>query len=256
MFKQFLRNYILGDSDIKKVDQSLVGPQGAKGDKGDVGPKGDTGAQGLVGPQGAQGIQGPIGPEGVQGIAGPAGATGSKGDVGQQGPQGPQGIAGLTGVCDPAEITSLQNQINELKIRLDSLAEKRPNTRFADILFTNGITAPDGTPLKGNTLDGKFDYTLEYVTDGTLKIVNDIQSLESNPVYINMEVKGEGTLAIMIVQTLIHKETTHMFKKPLCSMTITAEQRDYRVLDVNAYSINFMNEYAEQMHSNKTDKHF
>lgn len=186
------------------------------------------------------------------------GNDGKPGPVGPQGPQGPKGDTGPRGhdgynkaICD--ELKYIRDELDQLKHKLDSVINTRPNTRFADILFPNGITAQDGTPLRGNTLDGKFDYSLEYVTDGTLKIINDVQSLHSTPAYINMEVKGEGTLAIMIIQTLIHKGNTYLFKKPMCSLTVTSDQRDYYISEVNAYSITYMNNYAEQMGPNRID---
>lgn len=116
-------NVTLSAEAIKRLIDSMVGPEGAagaqgpqgpQGPKGDPGnpagglqgpqgiqgPKGDTGLQGPQGPQGApgsQGITGATGAQGPQGSQGPTGATGlkgDKGDTGAQGPQGPQGPSG------------------------------------------------------------------------------------------------------------------------------------------------------------------
>jgi hypothetical protein len=108
----------------------------------------------IVGPQG---LMGPPGPQGLPGIQGP------KGDTGQVGPPG---------YSNTSEIELLWEELNSLKLKLDSLTATRANSRFIDILFPHGLRAPDGTPLKGTTLDGRFDYMLEFVTAGSLRVMN------------------------------------------------------------------------------------
>jgi hypothetical protein len=183
---------------------------------------------------------------GPQGLMGPPGPQGPKGDTGATGPQGRDGYN--KAVFD--ELKFIRDELDQLKLKLDSVINTRPNTRFVDILFPNGITAPDGTPLRGNTLNGRFDYKLEFVTEGTLKIINDHKSLDSKPTFINLEVHGEGILVIMINQTLVHNDVTHLFNKIMCSLTVIPEQRDYHMSELDSYSITYMNNYATAMGQN------
>jgi hypothetical protein len=186
---------------------------------------------------------------GPQGLMGPPGPQGPKGDTGATGPQGRDGYN--KAVFD--EFKLIHDELDQLKRKLDSFINPQPGTRFVDILFSNEIVAQDGTPLKGNTLNGRFDYKLEFVTEGTLKIVNNHKSLDSKPAYINLEVQGEGILVIMINQTLVHNDVTHLFNKVMCSLTVIPEQRDYHISDIDSYSITYMNNYAEKMAPNNLD---
>lgn len=87
---------------------SLVGPQGPRGETGLQGPQGVAGAigpAGPVGPQGpsgATGERGPAGERGAIGPAGPKGDAGAKGDTGSQGPKGDAGSQGAVGATGPA----------------------------------------------------------------------------------------------------------------------------------------------------------
>ena len=77
------------------IGESVVGPQGEKGDVGLTGPQGEVGLQGPQGEQGIQGDQGLQGEQGIQGI------QGERGLIGEQGPQGVQGLKGDQGIQGP-----------------------------------------------------------------------------------------------------------------------------------------------------------
>ena len=77
------------------IGESVVGPQGEKGDVGLTGPQGEVGLQGPQGEQGIQGDQGLQGEQGIQGI------QGERGLIGEQGPQGIQGLKGDQGIQGP-----------------------------------------------------------------------------------------------------------------------------------------------------------
>ena len=227
MIKKFLQNYILGDlitrvyileGKIAVIPNVITGPAGPKGDKGDTG---------AAGPQGA---------------TGPKGEPGPKGEIGPVGPDSTK-----------EEITSLVKELHLLKEAVQNLMEKRPNSQYVDIMFVCPIEAPDGTKLAGNTPHGTFDYSLEFVTGDNIKILNKVQSLDTTPAYINLEVYGYGPLQIMINQKLIHNGVTYLFKKQFCSINIIPEQRNYYLSNVDSYSITYMNEYAETMNHNHLD---
>lgn len=102
------------DDEISKIELK-EGPQGPQGEKGD---KGETGERG---PQGPQGVQGPKGDTGAIGPQGPVGPQGLKGDIG---PIGPQGAKGDTPSITHLE-TSINNKINEVETRFNTLTSKR-----------------------------------------------------------------------------------------------------------------------------------
>lgn len=99
-------NVSLSAEAIKRLLDSLVGPQGEvgpQGSQGEPGPQGAHGAQGATGPQGpkgdtgTQGPQGPQGPTGAQGVQGTQGQIGLTGDTGIQGLKGDKGDKGDKG---------------------------------------------------------------------------------------------------------------------------------------------------------------
>ena len=91
-----------------RLDITLAGPAGPKGDPGPLGepgPRGSDGAPGSAGAVGPAGPAGSIGPVGSTGPVGPAGPVGRAGPVGPVGPAGPIGPAGSTGPVGPAGST-------------------------------------------------------------------------------------------------------------------------------------------------------
>lgn len=133
---------------------SLVGPQGTKGDQGLIGPKGDTGSDGIQGPKGDTGSQGVKGDSGIQGIAGIKGNAGDQGIPGIKGDTGSQGIQGIKGD------TGLQG------VKGDTGAQgiKGDTGSSATVQYENGIAALPALILGGSTniivpLSGSFPNT-------------------------------------------------------------------------------------------------
>ncbi len=108
---------------LRKVQDSIPGPEGPQGPQGEPGPagadstvpgpQGEQGPQGEPGPAGEQGIQGEPGEQGPQGEIGPEGPAGAdstvpgpQGDPGPEGPEGPIGPEGPVGPPGPTAVSA------------------------------------------------------------------------------------------------------------------------------------------------------
>jgi hypothetical protein len=90
------RTQQMRSTNVSKICNSNIGPQGIQGPDGDKGTQGPQGPQGTIGQQGSQGSQGEQGMAG-QNIQGYQGPQGPQGFIGVQGSQGHQGNVGLQG---------------------------------------------------------------------------------------------------------------------------------------------------------------
>jgi len=154
--------------------QGLQGVQGIQGEQGPAGPKGDVGLQGEQGEQGERGKRGYEGDEGERGLRGYPGAKGATGAAGAKGEPGPQGEQGEPGQdCDSKVLQDLQDQINDLKARLDALEFVPPTI--------DGVLGVDewGSPT--------FTYESDSVYIGT---VNIYITTDSDNLYIAAEAAG------------------------------------------------------------------
>jgi collagen type VII alpha len=101
---------VVGETELKWVEASGIGPPGATGPAGVTGPTGATGPEGVKGPTGATGPEGKEGAKGSTGVTGPEGpkgATGSTGGTGAVGGTGGTGLAGPTGLTGPTGETGV-----------------------------------------------------------------------------------------------------------------------------------------------------
>ena len=87
-------NVYFREAEAWRLLGSILGLQGAQGEKGEVGEQGLQGEKGDMGAHGPQGVQGE---QGEKGETGAQGEQGEKGETGVQGPQGEQGEKGEDG---------------------------------------------------------------------------------------------------------------------------------------------------------------
>jgi len=156
-----------------RIQWTVVGPQGPKGDtgatgaQGPQGPVGLDGSQGPTGPQGAKGeqgpagAQGPIGPAGEQGLQGVAGEPGPKGETGATGAVGPQGPVGAAGSQGPTGPQGIQGPDG-------SAGPKGPTSTVAGQTGPQGDAGPAGPALPTGGIMGSLTCAQTPVNAGTI----------------------------------------------------------------------------------------
>ena len=132
---------------------TVVGKDGAPGERGEKGDPGERGSDGIPGPQGEPGSIGDRGPAGEKGDPGERGETGPQGEPGQMGEPGPAGADGLPGRdgadgrdVDPERVTELVAEA--------AAARPVPQDGRDGIDGKDGAPGPEGPPGRDG-IDGK-----------------------------------------------------------------------------------------------------
>lgn len=124
--------------------------------------------------------------------------------------------------------TQLFDEVAQLKKQLPTAAAPSP-AYYANVLFRAPLSDRDGRSLKG-FIDGfPYDFTVECTGSNGLMVLNSIPSLSNGtgPAFINLEVRGTGTLSVILRQTIDLYVTTSVNVSTLCTVAIHPGRSEY-----------------------------
>ena len=111
-----------------------------------------------------------------------------------------------------------------------------------NVLFLGPMEDQYAVPLKGIIENYPYDYTLECEGSDGLTVVQSLPTLSfgMQPSFINLEVRGEGTLIVKIRQTIIVDGHTTMTIQPFCNVVIKRGQTEYGVASTTCWPISML----------------
>lgn len=157
-----------------------------------------------------------------------------------------------------SQVSSLRLDIAELAKKYDAMrvelaAVSAKDTGSLDLGYFVRVRLPapmvdaDGVLLYGQIEGSPYGYTLECKGRDGLNVMQSasfyLEDIDNIP-YIELAVRGEGTLTIDITQTIALNGNTTIMISRLCNVPIDKSCTDYMVNGISSYPIQRLLEYA------------